>query len=127
MTRQTDAKSVPFAFTHDGLSRETIIPLIAALRHPGEVVPVFIVDPRQAGVENPYRSDHAILFMREALTAALQQDLLRRGACSTPCSLTGTTPPLVSGVTCPSKKSAPGTAFIWKCTMMPCFIHRGKF
>lgn len=45
-----------------------------AVNHAQEIVPVFIIDPRQVGVANEYRSMNAIQFMHESL-ADLQGQL----------------------------------------------------
>lgn len=49
-----------------------------ALKHAEEVTLVFILDPRQASKENPYRGEHFLQFMQESLQD-LAQEVEKRG------------------------------------------------
>ena len=55
-----------FIFRRD-LRLEDNTALMAASHDAASIIPIFIVDPRQAGTTNPYRSLNAIQFMKEAL------------------------------------------------------------
>lgn len=55
-----------FVFRRD-LRLEDNVGLMEALAQSKEVIPVFIVDPRQAGPDNAYRGEHSLQFMLESL------------------------------------------------------------
>lgn len=70
-------KTVLFIFRRD-LRLADNTGLSAAAEQAEQVIPCFIVDPRQAGEENAYRSDNCIQFMIESL-GDLQKQLEKQG------------------------------------------------